>query len=59
MTPNIAGEGKINRNMYIYVCNVIFYLKGKGLYLLVCIIYILAGLAFTSTIIEIVRYFFN
>jgi hypothetical protein len=35
---------------------IIFWFEEKMTYMLVCTIYILVGLAFTSTIIELVRY---
>ena len=48
---------------YIYICLVTLFdfklITEKTVYMLICMIYILVGLAFTSTIIELVRRQYN
>lgn len=56
LTPSIAGEGivylSISRNYLQSYDNCD---SDKGFYMIICTVYIFLGLAFTSTIIEIVR----
>ena len=55
LTPSIAGEGIeiFFKMLKLIELNVIF--VDKGLYMIIVTVYIFLGLAFTSTIIEIVR----
>ena len=54
LTPSIAGDGGcLSSNSLVADNNAT--IADKGFYMMVCTVYIFLGLAFTSTIIEIVR----